>query len=81
MAAIGGIVSGLLVNRVGRKKLGNIAFLVASVLTVAFMLMPNVELSSGVSILRYWFAAMTATAGGSLILEQLPKYRSNRNVA
>jgi DHA1 family inner membrane transport protein len=76
VAAIGGIVSGLLVNRVGRKKLGNIAFLVASVLTVAFMLMPNVELSSGVSILRYWFAAMTATAGGSLILEQLPKYRS-----
>jgi predicted MFS family arabinose efflux permease len=76
VAAVGGIVAGLMVNRVGRKRLGIVAFIVASFLTVVFMLIPNVELSSGLSILRYWFAAMTATAGGSLILEQLPKYRS-----
>lgn len=75
-AASGGIAAGLLINRIGRKKLGNVTFIVASCLTVVFMLIPNVELSSALSILRYWFAAMTATAGGSLILEQLPKYRS-----
>jgi DHA1 family inner membrane transport protein len=76
VAASGGIVAGLLVNRIGRKMLGNITFIVASCLTVIFVFMPNVEASSAVSILRYFFASMTATAGGSLILEQLPKYRS-----
>jgi predicted MFS family arabinose efflux permease len=76
VAACGGVTAGLLVNRVGRKNLGNMTFIVASILTVAFMLMPDVWLSSGLSILRYWFAAMTSTAGGCLILEQLPKYRS-----
>jgi DHA1 family multidrug resistance protein-like MFS transporter len=76
VAAAGGVAAGLIVNRVGRKKLGNMTFIVASVLTVVFMLMPDVWLSSGLSILRYWFAAMTSTAGGCLILEQLPKYRA-----
>jgi Arabinose efflux permease len=76
VAAVGGVTAGLLVNRVGRKRLGIIAFIVSSFLTVVFMLIPNVEFSSSLSILRYWFAAMTSTAGGSLILEQLPKYRS-----
>jgi DHA1 family multidrug resistance protein-like MFS transporter len=76
VAAAGGVAAGLMVNRVGRKRLGNMTFIVASLLTVAFMLMPDVWLSSGLSILRYWFAAMTSTAGGCLILEQLPKYRA-----
>jgi MFS transporter, DHA1 family, inner membrane transport protein len=76
VAAAGGVAAGLIVNRVGRKRLGNVTFIVASLLTVAFMLMPDVWLSSGLSILRYWFAAMTSTAGGCLILEQLPKYRA-----
>lgn len=76
VAATGGVAAGLLVNRIGRKRLGNFTFIIASILTVAFMLMPDVWLSSGLSILRYWFAAMTSTAGGCLILEQLPKYRA-----
>ena len=76
VAAVGGVAAGLMINRVGRKRLGNVTFIVASLLTVVFMLMPNVWLSSGLSILRYLFAAMTSTAGGCLILEQLPKYRA-----
>jgi predicted MFS family arabinose efflux permease len=76
VAASGGVAAGLLVNRIGRKRLGNFTFIIASILTVAFMLIPDVWLSSGLSILRYWFAAMTSTAGGCLILEQLPKYRA-----
>jgi len=73
--AVGGAAAGLLVNRVGRKNLGTLTFLLASMLTLVFTLMPTVELSGLVGLLRYWFAAMAATAGGSLILEQLPKFR------
>jgi predicted MFS family arabinose efflux permease len=39
------------------------------------MFMPTAELSSGLSILNYLFAAMAIAAGGSLILELLPSYR------
>ncbi len=73
---IGAIAAGLLINRVGRKKMGTITFLVASVLSLTFMFMPTAELSSGLSILNYLFAAMAIAAGGSLILELLPSYRS-----
>ena len=76
VGAIGGFVAGLLVNRMGRKRLGTVACIVAGVLTLVFMFMPTAELSAAFSILRYWFAAMTLSAGGSLIIEQLPKFRS-----
>jgi MFS transporter, DHA1 family, inner membrane transport protein len=76
VAASGGIIAGLLVNRVGRKKLGMITFVVASALTLVFTFMPTVELSALFSVVRYWFSAMAATAGGSLIIEQLPRFRS-----
>ncbi|MCL5876858.1 MAG: MFS transporter [Candidatus Bathyarchaeota archaeon] len=74
--AVGGAIAGLLVNRMGRKNLGTITFLLASILTLMFTFMPTVELSGSVGLLRFWFAAMASTAGGSLILEQLPKFRS-----
>jgi predicted MFS family arabinose efflux permease len=73
---IGAIAAGLLINRVGRKKMGTVTFLVASILSVTFMFLPTAELSSGLSILNYLFAAMAIAAGGSLILELLPTYRS-----
>ena len=76
VGAIGGFVAGLLVNMMGRKRLGTVACVVTGVLTLVFMFMPTAELSAAVSILRYWFAAMTLSAGGSLIIEQLPKFRS-----
>ena len=76
VSAVGGAVAGLMVNRVGRKRLGTIALVLACILTLVFTLMPTVEFSILVSFLRYWFGAMAATAGGSLIIEQLPRFRS-----
>jgi MFS transporter, DHA1 family, inner membrane transport protein len=76
LGAVGGAVSGLLVNSVGRKRLGTITCVITGILTLSFTFMPTLGLSWGLSIARYWFSAMTMTAGGSLIIEQLPKYRS-----
>jgi predicted MFS family arabinose efflux permease len=76
LGAVGGVVSGLLINRVGRKRLGTIAGVVAGLLTVSFMFIPTYELSYGLGIARFWFSSMTLTAGGSLVIEQLPKFRS-----
>jgi len=75
-SAVGGAVAGLMVNRVGRKKLGTITLVISSGLTIMFMFMPTLELSGFIGILRFWFSSMAMTAGGSLILEQLPKFRS-----
>jgi predicted MFS family arabinose efflux permease len=76
MGAIGGVVSGLLVHRIGRKRLGTITCIITGLLTLSFTFMPTLSLSWGLSIIRFWFSAMTFTAGGSLVIEQLPKYRS-----
>ncbi len=76
IGAVGGAVAGLLVNRVGRKRLGTITLIVAGLLTLFFTFMPNVESSAALNIVRFWFSSMTFTAGGALIIEQLPKFRS-----
>jgi DHA1 family inner membrane transport protein len=76
LGAVGGAVSGFLVNRVGRKRLGTITCIITGLLTLSFTFMPNFNLSVGLNLVRYWFSAMTLTAGGSLVLELLPKYRS-----
>ncbi len=76
LAAIGGFVAGLMVNRVGRKRLGTISLVLAGVVTVVFTFMPTVELSGGLSMVRFFASAMTFTAGGALVIEQLPKFRS-----
>jgi MFS family permease len=61
---------------VGRKRLGTIAGVIAGLLTLSFMFVPTYELSYGLGIARFWFSTMTFTAGGSLIIELLPKFRS-----
>jgi predicted MFS family arabinose efflux permease len=76
VGTVGGFVSGLLVNRVGRKRLGTITLVMAGTFTLSFTLMPTLELSYGLGILRFWFSSMAFTAGGALILEQIPKFRS-----
>ena len=75
LSAVGGVVAGLFVNRVGRKPLGTITILVAALLTLSFAFMPTFELSWGLNALRFWFAGMSFTAGGSIVLEQVPKFR------
>ncbi len=76
ISAVGGVIAGLLVNKVGRKRLGTLTLIVACILTLTFTLIPTPELSGFLSVLRYFFSAMAMTAGGSLIIEQLPKFRS-----
>lgn len=75
LAAIGGVVAGFLVNRVGRKPLGTATCLAAALLTLSFTFVPTFSLSWGLSALRFWFSGMSFTAGGSLVIEQLPKFR------
>ena len=76
VSAVGGIAAGFMVNRVGRKRLGTISFGVACVLTLMFTFMPTAELSGAIGFVRFWFSSMAMTAGGSLIIELLPKFRS-----
>jgi MFS family permease len=76
LSAVGGVVSGMLVNRVGRKPLGLITGLLAALLTLVFAFMPTFEISWGLNALRSWFAGMAFTAGGSMVIEQVPKFRA-----
>jgi DHA1 family inner membrane transport protein len=76
LSSVGGITAGLFVNRIGRKPLGTIACLVAAVITIIFTFMPTFELSWGLNAVRFWFAGMASTALGSLVIEQVPKFRA-----
>ena len=76
LSAAGGAVAGLFVNRVGRKSLGSLTGLTAALLTLTFTFMPSFGLSWGLNALRFWFAGMSSTALGSLVIEQVPKFRS-----
>ncbi len=66
----------MLINRVGRKPLGVVAGLAAALLTLSFTFTPIFPISMGLSVLRFLFSAMAFTAGGALVMEQLPKFRS-----
>ena len=76
LSSVGGAVSGLLVNRLGRKPLGTFTFLAAALFTLAFTFVPDFTSSWGLSTIRFFFSGMAFTAGGSLVMEQLPKFRS-----
>ena len=76
LSAAGGVVAGLFVNRIGRKSLGSLTGLTAALLTLTFTFMPSFTLSWGLNALRFWFAGMASTALGSLVIEQVPKFRS-----
>ncbi|MGD6853081.1 MAG: MFS transporter [Candidatus Bathyarchaeia archaeon] len=76
LSAVGGIISGLLINRLGRKSLGIVTCLVATLLTVVFTFMPNFSLSFGLYAVKFWFGGMASTALGSMIIEQVPKFRA-----
>jgi predicted MFS family arabinose efflux permease len=76
LSALGGIVSGLLINQFGRKPLGTATCLIAALLTAIFAFMPTFELSFGLYAVELWFAGMASTAFGSLVIEQIPKFRA-----
>jgi predicted MFS family arabinose efflux permease len=76
VATSAGIIAGLAVNRVGRKRLGSITCVVAALFTLAFTFMPEFWASWLFSNLRNLFGGMAVTAGSTLVIEQLPKFRS-----
>ena len=76
LSAGGGVVAGMFVNRIGRKTLGTLACFLAASFTLAFTFMPTFNLSWALTALRFWFAGMSFTAGGSLVIEQLPRFRA-----
>jgi MFS family permease len=71
---LGSIVSGKIVNRIGRKPLTVVTILFSGVMIMSFSRIPNAWIS-GVSLCVCMLSyGMMDTASTSLILEQLPVY-------
>lgn len=75
-AAIGGIIAGRLVNKVGRKKLGVAAGLGESILIALTFLMPSLETSWAISIVRVFCYGMLSGSFANLALEQLSNFKT-----
>jgi len=73
--AFGSLVSGRLVNRLGRKPSTVLTALLASVFTISYAYVPNLWLSLALSFVASWFFGMVASASSCLALEQIPKFR------
>jgi len=73
--ALGSLSTGRLVNRIGRKPSTVLAALLSGILTVSFVLVPNVSLSILSMLLGSWFFGMVASSANSLTLEQIPRLR------
>jgi len=72
---VGSLVSGRLVNKIGRKPSTAITAFVAGMFTMSFVHAPNFWLSLALNLLAAWFFGMVTAAAISLTLEQVPKYR------
>jgi predicted MFS family arabinose efflux permease len=76
MYVIASIVTGRLVNKVGRKTLTVAGALLSSVLAMFIFFMPSLWLAVAVDMAHVWFAATSITAFSCFVLEQVPKSRS-----
>jgi DHA1 family inner membrane transport protein len=72
---MGGIVSGRLVNRVGRKRLTVAVGGLLGVFIAAYTTMPDLWFATAARFVASWLAGMTFSASASLSLEQLPPFR------
>ncbi|UCH57075.1 MAG: MFS transporter [Candidatus Bathyarchaeota archaeon] len=72
---LGSLLSGSLVERVGRKTTTVIALLLASVFTMALTLSNNLLLALATDFISALFFGMATSAGQSLNLEQVPRFR------
>jgi DHA1 family inner membrane transport protein len=73
--ALGSLVSGLFVNRFGRKLITVSTVSLSGIFTVSFVYMPIFGLSVLLIFAASWFFGMVASAANSLTLEQVPKLR------
>ena len=71
---LGGIASGRMVNRMGRKPLTVVPILTAGIAIITFSRLPNAMLSGGFLCVGCLLVGIMDAASTSLIIEQLPAY-------
>jgi predicted MFS family arabinose efflux permease len=72
---VGSILSGRLVNRVGRKRLVVLVGALQSVCIIAYATVPVLWFATIARFIGSWMAGIMFSALGSLSLEQLPRFR------
>ncbi len=72
---MGSVVSGRLVNQVGRKRLTVVAGGLLGAFIAAYTTVPDLGAATGARFVASWLAGMTFSASASLSLEQLPQFR------
>lgn len=73
--AIGSVVAGPFVNRLGRKRLTVVNAVLAGTFTMCYYLTPNLWLSMTLVMVASWFFGMLVSSANSLTLEQVPEAR------
>jgi len=71
----GSLVSGSLVNRLGRKLSVIMAALFAGSFTASYVLVSDFYISVALIVVASWFFGILASAANSLTLEQIPSFR------
>jgi predicted MFS family arabinose efflux permease len=69
------LVSGLVVNRFGRKTSTVLTAFLAGIFTITYACVLNLWLSLALSLIGSWFFGMVTSAASSLTLEQVPEFR------
>lgn len=72
---LGSLSTGSLVGRLGRKPSTVVTALLSGILTVLYVLVPNVLLSLLLMLMAAWFFGMVASSANSLTLEQIPRLK------
>jgi DHA1 family inner membrane transport protein len=72
---VGGLASGRLVNRFGRKTVTVLSTLAAGIPILSFTNLPDPWISMGVMFLGRFFTGVLVTSANLLALEQVPKFR------
>jgi len=73
---IGSLGSGKIVNKLGRKKIAEIAALILGIFTIAYTNVPDLWLSVACTCIAALFGGLRFSATTSLTLEQVPEFRS-----
>ena len=71
---VGSMISGRMVNRLGRKPLAAASIMAASLFFMVFSYLPNFFFSAAVVCLGWFLLGVRDTSATSLIIEQLPLY-------
>jgi predicted MFS family arabinose efflux permease len=72
---LGSLISGRVVNRVGRKTSTVLTAFLAGIFVITYTCVPNLWLSLTLNLVDSWFFGMVASAANSLTLEQVPEFR------